>query len=599
MLLSLETEEFSVNPGDGLLQSLGGDCVATGLAMRALRRFIAAGTLVLTALVLPANAQQPLPAPAQPVPLQREQIVPRPSLQPQEAPALTVQPGVAGSVPPGARQVEVTLNAILLDGMSAYRPEQFAVLWQDELGKKVSLARVFEIAGLIERQYRADGYFLSRAYVPEQTVSDGRFVIAVVEGYIADVVVQGEVGDVRKLIQKYVGQIVGRKPITSADIERYLLLANDIPGITARGTLQPAEKDGASQLVVDATLEGLDGFATVNNRSSDFTGPWVGAVSGAINSQSELGERTEIILLNTLFTGEQTYMQGSLESRFGAEGFKVKGTLSYGPSEPGSTLKQLEVKAVSKGIDIEASYPILRSRRFGWLTALSFDLDNIETDASGSPFSADRLRVLRFNNRFEYRDAYAGVNALTLGIHKGLEIMGASTRKNSLPQSRGEGKSSFWKGTIEASRLQGLWAGQDTSVNLLVQAAAQYTRDPLLAAEEFRLGGEKFGRGYDPGELLGDRGIAGSVELQVNLASGNTEWFTGYQFYTFLDAGRTWNLDAGTVAVGLMSGGAGVRFQVTENASAEVELAQPISRNPSSQGTDSPPMMYFRMSTRF
>lgn len=548
----------------------------------------------------PASAQQqPLPPAAQPVPLQREQIAPPPSLRQQEGVPLTVQPGIAGSVPPGARQVEVPLNGIILEGMTAYRPEQFAVLWQDELGKKVSLARVFEIAALVERQYRADGYFLSRAYVPEQSVSDGRFTISVVEGYISDVVVQGEVGDVRKLIEKYVGRVTGRKPITSAEIERYLLLANDIPGITAKGTLQPAEKDGASQLVVDATLEGMDGFATVNNRSSKFTGPWVGAVSGAINSQSELGERTEVILLNTLFTDEQTFFQGSLESRFGSEGLKLKGTLSYGPSVPGSTLKPLQVKAVSKGIELEASYPIWRSRRLGWTTALSFDLDNIETDASGSPFSADRLRVLRFNNTFEYRDVFAGVNTLNVGLHKGLSIMGASTTKNSLPQSRGEGEASFWKGTIEASRLQGLWAGSDTSVNLLIQAAAQYTRDTLLAAEEFRLGGEKFGRGYDPGELLGDRGIAGSLELQVNLATGNTEWFTAYQLYTFLDNGRVWNLDAGSSPMGLLSGGFGVRFQVTETASAEVEVAQPISRNRSDQGTDSGPMMYFRLSSRF
>lgn len=543
--------------------------------------------------------QQPLPPAAQPVPLQREQIAPPPSLRDQEGAPLTVQPGVAGSIPPGARQIEVPLNGIVVNGMTAYTPEQFAVLWQDELGKTVSLARIFEIAALIERQYRADGYFLSRAYVPEQSVSDGRFSIAVVEGYISDVVVQGEVGNVRKLIQKYVGQIVGRKPITSADIERYLLLANDIPGITAKGTLQPAEQDGASQLVVDATLEGLDGFATVNNRSSAFTGPWVGAVSGAINSQTELGERTELILLNTLFTDEQTYMQGSLESRFGGEGFKLKGTLSYGPSVPGSNLKPLGVKAVTKGIEIEASYPVWRSRRLGWITSLSFDLDNIVTDSLGSPFSEDRLRVLRFNNTFEYRDTFAGVNTLNLGLHRGISLFGASHGRNSLPQSRGEGESTFWKGTIEVSRLQGIWAGSDTSVNLLLQAAAQYTRDPLLAAEEFRLGGEKFGRGYDPGELLGDRGIAGSLELQVNLSTGNTEWFTAYQLYTFLDNGRVWNLDAGSSAMGLLSGGVGVRFQVSERASAEIELAQPISRNPTNQGNETPPMMYFRLSSRF
>jgi len=53
--------------------------------------------------------------------------------------------------------------------------------------REVTLDIAWMIAGAVTERYRAAGYFLSRAYVPQQKILDGQLRIEVVEGYIAKV----------------------------------------------------------------------------------------------------------------------------------------------------------------------------------------------------------------------------------------------------------------------------------------------------------------------------------------------------------------------------------------------------------------------------
>ena len=86
----------------------------------------------------------------------------------------------------------------------------------------------------------ARGYPLVRAYVPPQRVSDGVFTIKVVEGYIAAMSVEGGKPDLQARIKDYLAPAEESRPLKLAAIERGLLLANDIPGVTATGILKPS-----------------------------------------------------------------------------------------------------------------------------------------------------------------------------------------------------------------------------------------------------------------------------------------------------------------------------------------------------------------------
>jgi hemolysin activation/secretion protein len=143
------------------------------------------------------------------------------------------------------------LNDVLIEGASAYSAEVLRGLYATLLGQEVSVAQVFEVANAIELRYRKDGYVTSRVLVPEQTVADGRFRIRVLEGHVAGVVFQGEAGPAGAALQSLMAGLTALRPINLAEIERRLLLANDLPGLQVQGSLEASPTaQGGSTLVV-------------------------------------------------------------------------------------------------------------------------------------------------------------------------------------------------------------------------------------------------------------------------------------------------------------------------------------------------------------
>jgi hemolysin activation/secretion protein len=71
----------------------------------------------------------------------------------------------------------------------------------------------------------------------------------------------------------------------------------------------------------------------------------------------------------------------------------------------------------------------------------------------------------------------------------------------------------------------------------------QYTRRPLLSFEEFSAGNYTVGRGYDPGSLLGDRGIGVQAEIRAGSVYPRSPKSVGVEGYAFFDHARISNRD--------------------------------------------------------
>jgi hemolysin activation/secretion protein len=165
--------------------------------------------------------------------------------------------------------------------------------------------------------------------------------------------------------------------------------------------------------------------------------------------------------------------------------------------------------------------------------------------------------------------------------------------------SRPQATPDFTKVTIDASRQQPL----TDKLGLLLAASGQYAANSLLSYEQFGFGGARFGRGYDPSQLLGDSGIAGKIELQYTESPGLT-WLEMCQLYAFYDAGRVFDRGAGESGVSprrsATSTGVGLRSNVTEWASGFIEFAQQLTSsaaNPGESGNGS--RLFFGIMTRF
>jgi hemolysin activation/secretion protein len=198
---------------------------------------------------------------------------------------------------------------------------------------------------------------------------------------------------------------------------------------------------------------------------------------------------------------------------------------------------------------------------------------------------------------YDFRDRFGGQSEVGLGLRQGLHILNAS--ENSDPKnSRLEGKSNATLVKGRASRHQHL----KLDFALFVAAQGQYAFDPLLSDEQFSVGGEQFGRGFDPSDRKGDHGLGFTSELRysrpVRLGP-----LRGYQAYGFYDLGVVWQRASREAREQrrdqLASVGIGVRTQLLDNFFADLELAKPVVSEPATMEKNKDPRLFFQLLAHF
>ena len=124
-------------------------------------------------------------------------------------------------------KIKLVLKEVDIQGVTVFSKDELKVFYQDMLGQEIPLSKIYLIEEKITQKYRQAGYILSRALIPRQRVRDGVVQILVVEGYIDQVNIEGA-EKMQPKITKYLDKIVGQKPLKIQDLERYLLLVNDL-----------------------------------------------------------------------------------------------------------------------------------------------------------------------------------------------------------------------------------------------------------------------------------------------------------------------------------------------------------------------------------
>ncbi len=486
------------------------------------------------------------------------------------------------------------LNGVMLDGSSVYTPEQVSAFAAKYMGQQVSFADLNRIAQSITLEYRADGYMFSRVILPPQEIDGGVVRLRAVEGQISEVEVVGDYTDSNDLIAKFANKIRSAGPANSKDIERYLLLIDDLPGIKARSVLQPGAQPGTTKMIITIEEDRFEGSLKVDNRGSKYLGQTRGEATVAGNSLLGLHERTTLRALVTKDTEELRFFDVYHEQQLGSEGVKVVGRYAATRTEPGAELKPLDVEGDSDLFDLEFVYPYIRNRQYNLDLKAGFEALNSESDVLGTQVSEDKIRAFTVGTRFDMTDSLAGVTQVDLGGTFGVDMFGATD--DGAGRTRTNGEHQFARFNVSAIRIQDL----PGDFSLFASAEGQYSADPLLASEEFSVGGEVYGRAYDSGEIAGDKGIAGSVELRYGGPVEN-DYLKSYQVYGFYDIGKVWNED---VAVGesehdsLASAGAGLRVNLAYDLSGGVEFTMPLTRNVASERDDDK-RIFFNVLKRF
>ena len=493
--------------------------------------------------------------------------------------------------PANADQISLTLNSLNFEGVTVYTASDLEAIYGNVLGQTITLADLYGIANEITLRYRNDGFILTQAIIPPQTIDGGTATIRVVEGFVDSVVVEGDPSITGSpLIQRMANQISFDGALNASDLERQLLLINDLPGVSARSVLSPSPTvTGAADLRLIIERDPFDGLIGVDNYGSRYLGPLQTTFIGSANNFFlGFNERlTGQLVLAPSPEIELSYVALNYEQPIWSHGTMLDIFLSRTDTEPGFDLEQFEVEGESNFVSVQVEHPFVRSRAFNWYGRALLDWRDVETVNNLNDDRDDQIVAARIGTRVDFLDTLLGVafNTLDVELAHGLDILGA-TDDGSTTLSRPDGEPEFFKISGEYQRLQNV----TRSINVLLGLRGQWTDEALLSSEEFGFGGINYGRGFDSSEIIGDRGVAGKLEIQVDQP---IQWnlVQDYQVFGFFDAGRVWNDDATTSSFkrdSATSVGLGVRMEFMEETFADFMIAKPLNRDVETTDDDDP-----------
>lgn len=478
--------------------------------------------------------------------------------------------------PEGAESMTFFLKKVTINGMSKFKVDEINDTYKQHLGHNIAVSKIWDIANNITQHYHNKGYFLSRAYVPAQEIETGEIIINVIEGKITNVVVEGV--DANNYLTKTISaNIINDNPSNLYNLEKNLLLLNDIPGLSYESILTRDKNapEGAITLILKSRQKKYRSSLSFDNYGSRYAGPF---------RTSFAYENDFIPLQNTTISGIASFPGKNELWTLSAKhevmltpdidiNFSVGRTNSY----PGYILRpeNIDSKSIDWGMAID--WKVLRQRSKNMNISVAFEGRNVNTDILNTPLTRDRIRALRASLYYDGIDYFNGYNILTATISKGIAGLGAN-KTTDLFLSRAEAKPTFTK--IEASWIHQQYINQSLALTGTING--QLASDPLYSSEEFGFGGPVSGRAYDESEITGDNGLSGSIKLTyTGIKNSNNFKFLPSVFY---DIGKIWNKDE--LQKGTKSAAdAGIELEISHTSGlvASITAAMPLTKERDTQ----------------
>jgi hemolysin activation/secretion protein len=511
-------------------------------------------------------AQVPLPSPADPSRIDERLSPQRPPPRLPEAPR--IRDSAPGTLPEGVRALRINLREVRFEGASAVPLERLQARAQPYVGREIRGAEIFELARELTAFYRSEGYLLSQVVVPPQALDQSRLTLRVIEGYIAEVRVEGDPG-LAPTLAALGEKIKASRPLHASVLERYLLIANDLAGTQLRSVLTPSGTPGAADLTLIASVQRVEGYAAIDNYGSKYLGPGQFSAGAALNRL--LGSDQLRVSGVSTGNGEMNYLQVAYSNVVGTEGLRLGASASRARTRPGFILEPFEVRGLADTFTLSASYPLWRTRNGSVLGRVLFDVRNADSDVLGVRVIEDRIRALRAGLTWTALDRLDGANTLDLELSRGV----GGTEQDDPLKSRAGADARSSRFNLDYERYQPLGRGFGVAFGF----TGQWSDAPLLSPEQFALGGRRFGRAYEPAELVGDHGWA--VRIEPSYIGRGAGWLSAYQVYAFYDGGEVRDNESAPSADArrsLASAGFGTRLDLGRHVSAALEAAWPLTR---------------------
>ena len=481
----------------------------------------------------------------------------------------------------------VMVKSFRFAGNNLLSSEQLATALQAFVGQQLDFAGLQRAADAVATAYRQAGWIV-RVYLPEQDISEGTLTLQVIEARFAGLRFEGEASKrvSRQQLQAFFAQqLASGQALDANALDRALLLADDLPGISVAGTLAPGASEGETALALQTTDEpliygdiGLDNTGAISTGSERLT--------ANLNINSPTG-RGDLLSLNVLLTQGSDYGRIAYTQPFGFSGLRLgisASHMQYKVVDGPQSIRDLNIQGSSSSMGLDWSYPLLRARLHnvyfsGVLEAKRFYSDNSSSTPdnakSYSDYNSNAIRLGLSGNRFDNWGQGGANSASAQWLHGRLSHMKAHSLVNSIDRS-------YSKINYSLSRQQTVTGAH----SVLLSLQGQHANQALDSSEKFYIGGSGTVRAYPVSELGGESGQVLTAEWRWRV---NPSWVLS----AFIDQGSVVSLPTTSgdpkSTLSLSGHGLSANWQGPGGISTRITWAHRNGNNPkpTASGTDS------------
>lgn len=444
--------------------------------------------------------------------------------------------------------------------------------------RPLTLSQLREAADAVTNIYREAGWTV-RAFLPKQEIANGVVSIQIVEAVFGGAQLQSaspERIDADRLLDIAEANLVKGQTLHASQLDRTLLLLNDLPGVSVTGNLVPGLHDGETNLAINVTDEPLiTGNLSIDNQGSRSTGHERLSANININSPARLGDLLNLNLLKTQGTEYERFNYSVPVGKHGWRAGIQASHLNYDILNSYKPDSGIHGKATTTGVD--ASYPIVRSQILNLRTNLAYTHRTFENYVSSnldSNYKASASTLTISGSQLDNLGNGGNTNG-SIQITSGEVDRSHSVDLSKDQDTTGLKTNGYYsKLNLNLSRVQTLTPELSAFVAITHQVASKN----LDSSEKIYLGGAYGVRAYPSNEAGGSEGTTLTLELHQRIGS---QWLlTGFYDYGWIRS-NVKNYNATTPNSFDMQGyGMSVAYQLSQFTNFKATLAQRIGQNP-------------------
>jgi hemolysin activation/secretion protein len=471
--------------------------------------------------------------------LRREQELDRLRDLPQSIPL--PKKAVPSAAPAPQDSVRISVKSFRIEGQLESIPEaDIQAVLKGAIGQRLTYGELLGWVAKVTELYKSRGFFLARAVLPPQDVTDGVVVVRIIEGRLDPQSGIRFKGDTMRLNQDFARGVVlkaiGQKgAIKESLLERGTLNLNDNPGFATSVLAEPGDTPETVRLVFES-VEGplVVGSVVVDNFGSRYTGDWRYTGNVNINNPSRYGDQVQASYTN-VFDGNFETAKLGYGFPIGKDG--LRGNVSYTDLSfgVGKELASLGAKGQAGNTNATLKYPFYRTQVMSVNGTLAYDWKALKNESGGAVSSDKRIDVGAATLSLERADQIGGGGFTVVSLTRSNGKVDLSRNADNLSDDETLGyntRGSFGKTGYQIVRIQ----RGSKRISFQGTLSGQFADKNLDGSEDFSLGGPAGVKGYPGGEASGDEGHKFSFEARYTALTETKvgDWLLQF----FYDTGR-------------------------------------------------------------